>query len=331
MGSFDVACGLSNLPIHYQDPAGLVLLSKSSSSSLGNFGLFTSEVTTEFLPYLPPVFGLYDDYGRLADIETSATAQFLTERFNLPAHAVLQCIGNYGRNIHSRFGPIAEYYDNTLPERTPQFNESWKGYLEDLGFQMTSDHEFTFGGCSLILNESSFLIKKPIREHVLEQTGRKVYLEEILQQFVDFTQMVPGYASEDYARIIQLHSLSGMFLHKTVYNAMMSDQENPDFTEEDLRKLFVKQDDLSTLFPENHFVEFFLRELGWRNMSAFINYDSMAKELVDLSKLTDLLKQVNRYYHPTVCGSQHGDDETSLRLAEVTAKILAENLSQMDW
>lgn len=70
MGSFDVSCGASGLPINCGDAAFLLPLVPSKHNGLPE-SLMTSQIVSNdgcyalFSPYFLPIAGTYDDYGRI--------------------------------------------------------------------------------------------------------------------------------------------------------------------------------------------------------------------------------------------------------------------------
>lgn len=72
MGSFGVACGASKLPVDCGDKVGILLISKRKYSVLGAVDTACSLVSNSgaygaFFALGLPLFGTYDDYGRIAN------------------------------------------------------------------------------------------------------------------------------------------------------------------------------------------------------------------------------------------------------------------------
>lgn len=79
MGSWSVYCGISNISITAGDKCVLLPLKKNRNG--------------EYLPYLPftlPIFGEYDDYGGLENIEEDANTKLIEEHFGVPIHDFAQ-------------------------------------------------------------------------------------------------------------------------------------------------------------------------------------------------------------------------------------------------
>jgi hypothetical protein len=97
MGDYQVACAITKAPIEEGDRVGFVLLQKQPMYSgmpedTGRQVIFHS--TDDYFPYLPPVFGEYDDYGSIINTTPSQTTAFLEKRFNKSISEVLKNVGN---------------------------------------------------------------------------------------------------------------------------------------------------------------------------------------------------------------------------------------------
>lgn len=68
MGSFNVACAVSRLTIAPGDPAVFLPLRQNVDYFFKDFGVIYE---SPFVPH-PPLIGVYDDYGRIRDIQPSA-------------------------------------------------------------------------------------------------------------------------------------------------------------------------------------------------------------------------------------------------------------------
>lgn len=333
MGSFDVACGLSNLTIHYGDEAGIVPLVKNETA--GEFRLFDVYPTTQYIPYLPPMFGVYDDYGRLTSVDSSnATASLVTDVFRLPADVVLACIGNYGRDIHSKFGPLAENYENKIPGRVPQHRESPKDYLESLGFISDSlvEEIYYFGDHEFFVGEHKYQIRaKDSRGYISIHEGSFSSIESALHEFALKTKTVPGFDPKDYLQIVELANMYGMFVHKEVYEKAISGV-NPKFTLEAIQQTIKARNSFSYLRDNNIHTKELFRKLGISssNFRNSVDLFSIAADLIDLDRFHALMSQVNRIFAPTMCGEQMGNDEASLQLVQISQEILQRNLSELE-
>jgi len=118
MGSFNVACGLSNLSINEGDKIGFVILDDSFTTRTnerdrnkaapeGQSMLIYAD--SLYTPVLPPIYGQYGDYGRVKKIVKSSTTKFLENMFDRPIKTILACISSH-RSLYSTIGEIWKHY-----------------------------------------------------------------------------------------------------------------------------------------------------------------------------------------------------------------------------
>ena len=74
MGSWSVYCDISNITINAGDRIGIVPLVKNEGQS--------SSYST-YLPAMLPIFGTYDDYGGIEDIEENANTKTIEKYFGV--------------------------------------------------------------------------------------------------------------------------------------------------------------------------------------------------------------------------------------------------------
>lgn len=148
MGSFNIACGISQMAIHEDDEMGIVLMQESrehqQDRTKNNQQGITNYVYPEdlYAPYLPPIFGKYGDYGQIIDIEENATTRVLEKIFKRPAEIVLNTIGNHGRNVHSTMGPI--YSNYAIRKFADSFGSNPEQYLLSLGFTKIDEETYEY-------------------------------------------------------------------------------------------------------------------------------------------------------------------------------------------
>lgn len=97
MGCFNVAGGMSNLTIGCKDKVAFFLLSKNKRSYfnnvIGETNLISNEGACIFLePYCPPIFGEYDDYGRIENIVRTQTVENLESYFGADIESILSVV-----------------------------------------------------------------------------------------------------------------------------------------------------------------------------------------------------------------------------------------------
>lgn len=237
MGSFNVSCGLSNLTIRPGDPVVYIPLVNSERSSGGEFSNFYVYPTAKFSQCLPPLHGVYADYGNVKELREGITASLVRAQFHLSPEQFIQCVGNYGRDLYSDFGPIAQCYPNTLTERCylgGRDMEEARHLLTAVGFQEPREGTFTWAreGAS---PTASISISGDHAQRwvgsVLNADGEVKWSKELdvfglgperaLEEMTEFLHILPGFPEEHWSAIRNLRSMSGMFIHGDVYSEMM--------------------------------------------------------------------------------------------------------------
>ena len=342
VGSFDVGCGLSNLTIHYGDEAGFLILNKLPSGygedpSTGRSFLSGSE----YLPFLPPVFGVYDDYGRMRQIRASTTTQVLEKLFDRPIEVVMDCLGGM-RGIYDSHGEIYKNY--MLPEcrAAVEYGTPVEDALVAFGFVKNPNIDsYVYGDYELLINfqnpTAAIRDKRNGREFAKIRFGSRV--DVLLEAFSSHTGVYPGFSPNDYGRIRLLNSLGGMYFLEEVFTKMdkFSSAEHymnnfhkrgMDRREKELAEFFDHlRKEKDSDFPFSGYLRFtedLSRDVSlpmehWRLLEA---YESNADELLSIVRFSRIADSVNRVLAPTYCGEQMGDDRASLMLNHITGQIL---------
>jgi len=105
MGSFNVACSVSNLSLGCGAPVAFFPLvphqylhgmNNKDPHCVGTQSMLTYS-NCYFNPLSLPIFGVYNDYGTLEDIEKDSNTAALERFFNLPIEAIVEVITSPGR------------------------------------------------------------------------------------------------------------------------------------------------------------------------------------------------------------------------------------------
>lgn len=353
MGSFNVGCGMSNLMINAGDDIGLVILGKPRYSGMPPAGRGVTHLMRPNMalkPFLPPVYGTYDDYGNIVDIRPSPTTQILESIFARPVDTVLRCIG-VDRGLYDSCGEI---YQNYFAG-----DRSWETYsdpvsksLATIGFrpvETIGDTEvFAYGNYSIIYIpdknwENDYITIGPRSQWIIEDatTGDSMVagfyhqdLGAVMDRFHLATGLLPGYAKEDHERVLLLNGLSGMFFLRKVYSGMKSIMEE--------RTYFGSSESL-----ENQW-DFFMNEeindaqllklagtTGIIDMQQSICLPGQFKdelvryngnyEVLEAYYITEVMHSINRLFTPTVCGPNEGNNDLALHLLSISEAVLAEH------
>lgn len=351
MGSFDVGCGISNLAIHEGDKVGFVLIGQSKGDtefwdqSVGT--AMVTYATDLYQPMFPPVFAMYNDYGQVTDVEESTTTKLLESIFHRPTKVIINAI-NGGGGIYDTYGTIYESYAKEgvlIGSYTASFEEK----LLSAGFTKDEDSNasaigYHFGDFRVMHYPSSdsSLISNTKTGKILAGSisARNNDVLPTLNRFAKETGLYPGYAVEDYEAIKTLNSASGMFFLKEVYDGMehnLLNSDRLDFYKNRYEANWNKfMERLATV--ENWTVNSEIRMTYGLDIIEFIRRYSVMPEFAieklgiyrddsdaffKMRYLLTIMTQVNRILMPSLCGEQHGNDEASMKLNEITGKILA--------
>lgn len=362
MGSFDVACVISDLSIGYGDKVGFMLI--EDSAVLNDYkarnlvpepGWIHYGLEDEgYKPFLPPVFGEYNDYGYVTNVEETETSRFIENLFGKPIETVIKCVGS-NRDIYSSHSEIFESYfvgDKTFSNYDANTKES----LTALGFihSATKDGRdaFAFGRYSLVSLDDKgdkYSILDVERERTVLESFYARGLTELLSIFGHYTNLYPGFESEHYWAIRKLHRLSGTFFLKEIYTQMSTSkrvierfrvnrfeklkEEWPEFkayvldpaNEEKVR--FIS--DLDYKFDT---AQYLIRDTAFNRekMTSLVAFEDPA-ELWRMIEIRNILTSVNKVLLPNHCGEQHGNDKASDYLAQISRKFLKKRKEESDY
>jgi hypothetical protein len=361
MGSFNVGCGISNLSISEGDKIGFILMkgvedyenaARRRSFQPPESRAFRVYATDDYVPFLPPVFGVYDDYGHITDVEESVTTRLIEEFFQRPTEAVLNAVGER-RRLYSSVSAISELY---LPEAVRKKVGLWNGKestkFKAVGFTVETpeagfDARYDYLGWKLQkkIVEKSTESFRPDRSTWSLTLGEKTAfadfegsptgdVEDILAVFAGATGLLPGFEESTWDAVKLLEELSGMFFLEEVYTAMdkhsdTDSEDKPYLTklEKDLQTFFVNStkpvdEDLILFGPSNRFIE---RSTGLDpilHRGLFSHYVG-STEFMTMPRLLLVLQKVNRMLTPSYNGEQFGNNEAALQLNAITANVLA--------
>lgn len=357
MGSFNVGCGISNLSINEGDKMGFVILKKSSPLERDSVNMGHHNNLDYFMPVLPPVFGVYGDYGGMENIERSVTVEIIEDKFGVPLDVFMDCMSCH-RTIYSDSGAINRNFFKG--------DRSWAGYdvepatsFVKLGFTKQDDvnglEVFSMDGFEIrqrfeLINNDPDL--KMYHWAIVTSATGEVLLDDLAGQFPDYlmdafaklTGLHPGFEAEDIERIKQLSSFHGMFFLKDVYEDMLGFMEaNDDEYElsryksmwDGLRKVMTASEDV--LQDEKNAPEFmgYINRMfrAVDNLTAFpleyrdqFNRYGDGYEFNHIFTLPKVMSSINRMLMPSLNADQFGDDHAAMRAAEITQAVLKKRI-----
>lgn len=359
MGSFNVGCGISNLAIEMGDDIGFVILTPSEGNMRRNpENGFATLVHNDDLykPFLPPVFGMYGDYGYMNSIEKSTTTELLENMFSRPIEDIIECITCGGGPYDS--GRIYEKYF-TGSKKFREFGVTHEVALTELGFMKVdsgkSEEIYRLGDVDIVARPSeqhelltSWTLYKADTEEVLASAFISQFVDQVLEHFAKVTGIFPGYDEKDYAAIQALSKFYGMYFLKDAFTGMKTHSAKNDYFFSDRQEAYEKmwkefcagqiviaqnpeESWETTKLPYTRLGQFIDRYTGFpvEGMMNLSIYGS-SLEYFEIGHLMAAMSSVNRMFLPSFCGSQDGDTDASLALNAITNKILKARKSEED-
>ena len=254
MGSFNVTCSISNLSItpgtkcvfiplirnsfHFPDPERMgSMVGPGHCAGPAYF----------FYPFSLPIFGEYDDYGRIGKIERTKTVEVLEKFFDISIDQFVEILTS-GRDSEDTYSGMYGVLGINKEANSKHYNFS-SHYLLDLGFTKITvndkvayrfkDHE---SHVRVVLKEystSSGKMKRPIykiySKGKLRKSGGFSSSLDFLRDYRKITGYAVCYPEDQQAKVKLLEKLSSMFVHGEVYQALseidMGEYGKPDVWE----------------------------------------------------------------------------------------------------
>lgn len=141
MGSFNVACGISNISMGWGTRCGLVILKPNQYEKGPHLvGRDTNLIYSNcyFNPFSLPIFGTYDDYGGLKNIERTKNVEILEEYFCMKIEDIIDIVtSGRGNSISDSFSSLVEKFGVLKGfSYSDEFSDKW---LETLKFEKRDD------------------------------------------------------------------------------------------------------------------------------------------------------------------------------------------------
>jgi len=347
MGSFNVGCGISNLSIDEGNKIGLVLLNPAkkypNEEMIDGGKLYRIYTTDDYIPYLPPIFGEYGDYGSIVNIQPSETTALLERIYDRPIQDIVNCVGSNSGAYNSYGGEFSLYASSPVIPSYQRKETIVEGLIR-MGFTERTDTSgvavaYEFNGYLLALQDKVWnLIDSKGRVRALNHSDYQPDIDRLLSMFGDITCVYPGAEEENWERIHSLHRMSGMYFLSDVLDAVKAqstrDSSYPtknwkDLMQEiDMFEMISKSDNADLqeglqLFKDYMTLHRLYKDISLepKNVPLLKLYSDESEYLV-LHSLLCAMTDVNRLVQPSFNGQQFGDTDASLALNKVTNKIL---------
>lgn len=243
MGCFNVACSISNLSI-------------GAGTEVAFFPLWPNKYTKEHLveptsnliypycyynPLTLPIFGQYDDYGSVENIVEDDNTKAIEKFFNISIKEFIECV-TCNRDITDQFGEVFNTYTmhkEFLSDFGTQFNEKWLltlGFDKKEGFYTFQDFPFevyieekeqekdyiekgTYFSYKIVKEGTTL---KELSDHPFSANYEAA--KNFQKDFVDVCGYYLGVDPENQRRVGMLQDVSGMFVHKEIYDELIKDK-----------------------------------------------------------------------------------------------------------
>lgn len=246
MGSFDVSCSVSNLSITPGTKCLLLPLMRNGwhfpeSESLGSMFIGDGPNASYFFsPLSCPIVGVYDDYGRIGNIQKNKTTEVLEKYFEISIDnfcRILTC----GREKEDSF---SEMYQIFHTDKNKGFRSIEMGgkYLLELGFTKIQaparggsselktsyrfkDHEVYVRIVNRVSEGKKYPFYKIYSKGKLRKKGRKhCSAKDFLLDYTELTGYLLGFPEKHHETIKKLEKLSAMFIHGEVYDLLSASE-----------------------------------------------------------------------------------------------------------
>lgn len=88
MGSFNVSCGLSSASIGYGERVGFIPLVPNKYSHRMDDCIIGA--VSLYIPIAPPIYGTYDDYGKLENIEPNGSTAYMAKAYGMKPEQIFE-------------------------------------------------------------------------------------------------------------------------------------------------------------------------------------------------------------------------------------------------
>lgn len=380
MGSFNVGCSMSNISIGAGDEVAFFLLIPNNSEWITN-SLTLKPSSALIYPndyfnlFSFPIFGKYDDYGSICDIKKDKNVELLEHYFKAPINTLMDIVTGR-KGIFDRFSSTCKHY---LPyyELLDDYNvDLTESFLTAIGFKLEKDiyihHQCPYA-VKLIKQDQedstkySYLFIDLEIDKVVEPSRNYSSCKKrsLLEDIYELTGNVIGIDQETLEKIQLIENLSGMFVEKSIYDALVKNNIDYSYYKEELDNFYekinrtiqiekqIQQIDASELLDES-LKERLIIEKAFKDpfssltskevlnlmgphhfveklyKEAFFSGD-FEKELFDLFKFYKTAFSCNRFFFPSINGEQFGNYEASKLLLEAALKVCEQKLKRDEY
>lgn len=219
MGSYNYSCGLSHASIGEGDRVGVILI-EPNEYSYQDRGCRIGATDT-YYPTAPPIFGKYNDYGSIRDIEQSPAVNYIESKYEVPVEAILAAMQTpdpYWQEVSDWFCP------DGVPLADKQYRVVDSDSLLELGFTKSGDN-FLRDGWVLSIdaqNDRQYRLILSDDDIVKSKTFFASTAPEFFREYHKITHTwigVPPHLGKAFTRLMRV---SAMYYLPEVYEAILA-------------------------------------------------------------------------------------------------------------
>jgi len=233
MGCFNVVCSISNLSIHHGTKVAFIPLLRSDYSKYSFGKQVSHEIKAKtqlihqneyFTPLTLPIFGEYNDYGSLENIEKNDHTKMIEQFFDISIEQFMEFLTER-RNLmdfHTDFSKKYAVHGELVSSPEFEFDEF---FLITLGFHKEEKgYQFRKMDYLVEITESEqlgFTIKDD-KGKLLYQSKSREIKKELVEIFEKLTSYFLLVSPEHQQAVKVFYQLSGMFVHKEIFDECVS-------------------------------------------------------------------------------------------------------------
>jgi hypothetical protein len=363
MGSFNVACSISNLSISQGEKVVFIPLIPPTHVHMGfENNIVNTTVGTNasmliypncfFDPFCLPIEGEYNEYGTLENIKKDANIEAIEKFTGLDIEDFMSIVTE-SRGVNDYFSNIFKHFaieQDIIKDAAKSFGPR---FLIKMGFEALKKegwYDYKYKDLQCLVHIEN--IGKGYKYKILNSKGlsktniSNTYSDKstFLNDFFNFIGYHINVANNDQQMVNLLSSIAGMFVNKEVYDPMINAEFvglfDTDMYPKSLSKKFDEAVDLLTKQTEEDDDVFYFYDLEdklfdgyFRNWYFFLDMytetiisTKIKKILINFLKFRAVMNVSNRFFFPAMNGEQYGNIEASKLINDVTSKIISRKI-----
>lgn len=338
MGSFNVACGISGASINDGERTGMVPIIPQKFKYMSKWFFGGCD---RYIPVSPPIYGEYNDYGNLTNIEPSPVVEYLEQAYGMPIETLLECM-----QVDEPFDrKIVEYFygEDSILETNP-YSKLNTATLSQLGFTKVDEEEAAieiWEFDSYVMVEGDNESSGPFKTYVVSSIDQDSFgavkdkaitfskVSDFVEVFHKATNRWVGLSKKDSDKFNNVRELVWMPFVPEMFDNIVEDGHvmnvygnSFDRLVEELPEAFERAANTRSGIAMP--VEFGLRD----NAREVVSIEDLGyKHLLDnpeswrsIFQFADVMRSANKAYMPIVSGEQCGNQRVEKIIAETLLK-----------